>query len=123
MYLFLDDERRPGQVNWDAEFPQIPICRWHVVRDIDQFKAFIDEHLHEITHIAFDHDLAFHHYPGCGDVTDDGRTGYDCAKYLVDQCMERNISLPKFSCHSMNPAGRQNILAYLNNYKRHSGQA
>lgn len=122
MYLFLDDERRPGQVSWDRRFPQVPVCMWHIVRDVDQFKAFIDEHLTNITHIAFDHDLAEEHYPWNGGVTDDGRTGLDCAKYLVEQCMDRNIKCPNFSSHSMNPNGRDNIISLLENFTRFQQQ-
>lgn len=120
MYLFLDDERVPSGVTWDPEFPLGK--QWFIVRDIDQFKKVIDWNLENIEHIAFDHDLGPNHYPRS--VTDmgdhsDGRTGMDCAKYLVDQCIERNIKIPNFSVHSMNPAGRENIRSLLNGFRRH----
>src|SRR5690349_6428977 len=118
MYLFLDDERVPSVVTWDAEFPS-PDMPWNIVRNIDEFKQFIDTYLPKITHIAFDHDLGPDHYPWNGNKHDDGRTGMDCAKYLVEQCIDRNITLPRFSVHSLNPAGRENIRALLNNFKRH----
>jgi hypothetical protein len=118
MYVFLDDERFPSQVNWDRYFPAIPHSKWLIVRDVEHFKKVIDAYLPEIKHIAFDHDLAKEHYPWNGGVVDDGKTGMDAAKYLVEQCMNRNIPLPSFSAHSMNPAGRQNIISYLENYRR-----
>jgi hypothetical protein len=101
-------------------FPNIPHSQWTIVRDVDQFRQVIEDHLEDIKHVAFDHDLAEEHYPWNGGVTGDGRTGYDCAKILVEHCIDRNIPLPNYSCHSMNPAGRMNILAYLDNYRRHS---
>jgi hypothetical protein len=112
MHLFLDDYRNPGDVTWDADLPRG--VDWHVVRNLYEFSDALFAHLHEIQHIAFDHDLADAHYTG----TEDELTGYACAKLLVAHCMDRNLPLPNFSCHSMNPAGRANILAYLENYRR-----
>jgi hypothetical protein len=119
MFLFLDDERVPGIVNWDPQFPMQQWIRWHIVRNIEEFKDFIDMYLDEIEHIAFDHDLGPEHYPWNGNKHDDGRTGMDCAKYLVEECMNRNINLPNFSVHSMNPAGRDNIMSLLTSFRRH----
>jgi hypothetical protein len=114
-YLFLDDYRIPSDVTWDKNFPLGK--QWFIVRDIDQFKMAIDNCLEEIEHVAFDHDLALEHYTGMGNVSNDGRTGLDCAKYLIEQCIEMNIPLPSFSSHSMNPAGRDNILSLLSNFQ------
>lgn len=38
--------------------------------------------------ISFDHDLGI------------GKTGLDCAKFLVDYCLENHLDLPKFIVHS-----------------------
>lgn len=119
MYLFLDDERWPKDVTWDPDFPNVGIFVWHIVRNIDEFKEFVELNLGMITHIAFDHDLGPEHYPWNGNKHDDGRTGMDCAKWLVDQCIDRNVKLPNFSVHSMNPAGAANIRNLLENFKRH----
>jgi hypothetical protein len=122
MYVFLDDERNPWSPKIEIGFPQIPHSHWYVVRDIDEFKSVIDHYLSGITHIAFDHDLAEEHYPWNGNKHDDGRTGLDCAKYLVQKCIDTKTKLPNFSVHSMNPAGRENILSYLESYRRFSEQ-
>lgn len=54
--------------------------------------------------ICFDHDLG------------GNRSGYDCAKYLVNFCIDNNLKLPKYECHSSNPAGKSNILSILDNF-------
>ena len=54
--------------------------------------------------ISFDHDLG------------EDESGYDCAKYLVEYCIEHNLQLPKFSVHSQNPVGKENIERLLNNF-------
>jgi len=54
--------------------------------------------------ISFDHDLG------------EDESGYDCAKYLVEYCIEYNLPLPKFSVHSQNPVGKENIERLLNNF-------
>jgi hypothetical protein len=46
MRVFLDDYRDP------------PSSDWRVVRSYDEFVALVRDHLPEIEHIAFDHDLA-----------------------------------------------------------------
>lgn len=120
MYLFLDDCRNPRDVTWDKNFPLGK--QWYIVRNIDQFKEFIDDNLRSIEHIAFDHDLAPEHYPEMGDVSDDGKTGHDCAKYLIEVCINKNIKLPNFSAHSMNPSGRDNIVSLLENFRKFQQQ-
>ena len=47
------------------------------------------------------------------------KTGFDCAKWLVDWCLENSLKLPDFVVHSANPIGKQNIQSYLYNAKKH----
>lgn len=56
--------------------------------------------------ISFDHDLGLE------------ESGYDCAKWLVNHCLDHNFRLPKFDVHSQNPVGKQNILSLLQNFKK-----
>lgn len=44
------------------------------------------------------------------------KTGYDCAKWLVDFCLDRKIQLPSYNIQSANPCGRENINGLLKNY-------
>ncbi|WP_448822730.1 cyclic-phosphate processing receiver domain-containing protein [Capnocytophaga sp.] len=60
--------------------------------------------------ISFDHDLG------------EGLSGYDCAKYLVDYCLDRQLPLPDFAVHSQNPVGKENIERLLNNFKEQQKQ-
>jgi hypothetical protein len=46
------------------------------------------------------------------------KTGYHCAKWLVEYCLDKNLKLPDFQVHSMNPVGKANIQSYLDNFRR-----
>lgn len=61
--------------------------------------------------ICFDHDL------GDIDGLNEEKTGYDCAKYLIEFCIDNNIALPDFYSQSDNAPGRENIIKLLQNYK------
>lgn len=99
--------------------------KWIVVRNYEEFVDYI-------THnglpylISFDHDLADEHYDPSmysGNYDDVAKnfkekTGMDCAKWLVDYCLDNEKQLPKFVVHSMNPAGTKNISSLLNDFKK-----
>jgi len=123
--LFLDDIRIPkdcanglvpSQLNkfyWEDD--------WIIVRSYNEFvKSILDNDLPEF--ISFDHDLADIHYTM--DFSKDSnhqmteKTGYDCAKWLANYCMERNKLIPQYVVHSQNPIGKVNIQSYLENFRR-----
>ena len=130
--LFLDDLRHPYDCISYMESPGIYAkWSWVVVKNYDQFIAKIrEEGLPSM--ISFDHDLADAHYDpamyeGVEEYsklyeTFDEKTGYDCAKWLVDYCMDNGLKLPEFEVHSMNPAGGENIKKYLENFKKHQSE-
>jgi len=103
----------------------MPLGPWKVVRNYEVFCRTVnglyqrDGKLPQI--ISFDHDLSvedsigFENSPHYVAVE---KTGHDCAKWLVDFCIDRDIKLCDFQCHSMNPAGKENILGLLENFKR-----
>lgn len=117
-YLFLDDERFPHNVKW----MHMPVYPWIVVRNFNEFKSTIEEKGIP-KFISFDHDLADQHYQAMlkecnGEKNVDygtEKTGYDCAKWLVDYCLEHTYKIPDFQVHSLNPIGKENIETYLNN--------
>ena len=65
--------------------------------------------------ISFDHDLADLQQYSQESVE---KTGYDCAKWLIEYCLDHSLNIPKFYCHSMNPVGKENIESLLKNFKK-----
>lgn len=135
--LFLDDVRDPWMVG-DYIYPfEIKALyrkeRWDIVRNYSEFCAFIENNgLPEL--ISFDHDLADEHYTPeeywetyeksqnyqAGKQYKE-KTGLDCAKWLIDYIIDNKLELPKILCHSMNPVGKDNILALFESYKQKEG--
>ena len=79
--------------------------------------------------ISFDHDLADTHYTPEPLWTDynaskewqekqvhQEKTGYECAKWLVDYCISNNLKCPEYYCHSMNPVGKDKIVGLLRSF-------
>jgi len=95
---------------------------WIVVRNYHAFISLIEgKGIPEI--ISFDHDLADEHYDYQehldGDYYDimTEKTGYHCAKWLIDYCIDNNRELPAtILIHSMNPAGSMNIKSLFQSY-------
>lgn len=110
-YLFLDDERKPDNVTWI----RLPRVDWVIVSSYDEFVAKI-QHMGAPAFVSFDHDLADEHYQamlaGCNNYGAE-KTGYECAKWLVDFCIETNVRFPDYVVHSMNPIGAKRISDYV----------
>jgi len=120
-YIFLDDERFPTQVKWT----QIPDLPWTVIRSYGNFKALIELKGYLPEFISFDHDLSIEHYGNLIKNKSDynkyeEKTGYDCAKWLVEYCSNSEQQLPKYTVHSLNPIGAQNIRSLLKNFSENS---
>ena len=118
--IYLDDVRTPIDKDWI------------VVRNYDEFVESITFHgLGSIDCISLDHDLgdsAMNEYytnvsPNFSLNYDNisEKTGYDCAKWLVELSAETNTPLPLVYTHSANSVGYVNIMTYINNYLRHCG--
>ena len=118
--LFLDDVRIPTHVTW-ADVPQNQ--HYSVARNYQEFVDLIT--LRGLPKfVCYDHDLADGHY-GHGLRGDEipydsykEKTGYDCAKWLVDYCMKKGVKHPPYVVHSMNPVGKQNIISYVESYNK-----
>jgi hypothetical protein len=104
--IFLDDIRIPFDDTWII---------------LTNYQAFIDRvgkiSFNDIEIISLDHDLS-----DFDDVRGE-KTGYDVAKWLVDQAMDRNEILPLIKVHSANPAGADNIVKYINGYLKQKKMA
>lgn len=125
--LFLDDIRVPMDAFNYTRFQKFSLEEWDIVRDYDGFVHYIETNgLPDF--IAFDHDLADEHYApemyhgseAYMKISENfkEKTGYDCARWLVEYCMDNNLDCPDYIVHSMNPAGKQNIESYLENFKK-----
>lgn len=130
--LWLDDARNPF-LDLEGKVPKVKdsILEW--VLSYEQFVQWIEKYgLPDI--ISFDHDLADEHYTPeyfwsnyeeskkyqeWRSETYQEKTGMDCAKWLVDYCIDNDKELPEFYVHSANPVGADNIKGILNNYIKH----
>jgi len=141
--IYLDDVRTPiSSVNeWIDED-----LDWIVVRSYDEFVAKVKEvGLENILMISLDHDLgdtAMNEYfeNVSPNYTLDysnihEKTGYDCAKWLVDHYYDNYVTqesrsekkqsgiiFPSVYTHSANPIGSANIMGYINNFFMNEGQ-
>ena len=117
--LFLDDVRRPETTYTYMELPVLCEDGWIIVRNYYAFITLIEKKgMPDV--IAFDHDLADIHYKVQDfdyDREDYEKTGYHCAKWLIDYSMDNNEELPKeIIIHSMNPYGSANIKSLFDTY-------
>ena len=125
--LFLDDERKPNNVTW----VNLPLVNWTIVKNFNEFANIIKTRgLPKI--VSFDHDLADQHYQEYQWAHDDKntnkgifcynkmteKTGFDCAKWLVEYCMAHDEFLPQYFIHTMNPIGAKNIASLFESFKK-----
>jgi hypothetical protein len=113
--LWLDDIRDPFVIKeWiytiqylKEEYLEIEdeSCEVQWLKTQIEFEKYIKENgLPDL--ISFDNDLGI----GNGE-------GYDCAKWLVEYCMDNNVQLPKWFIHSANPVAKENIKNLLINFE------
>lgn len=124
--LWLDDYRDPynKEVDWLVFSPlSREDLKVYWAKSYDSFVHFItNEGLPDA--ICFDHDLSdFQAFKaGYPDLMEDvptpitEKTGFDCAKWLIDYCMDNNKPLPLYNIQSANPVGKENIDKLLKNY-------
>lgn len=128
--LFLDDIREPIDAYSYTNESMFELWDWIVVRDYNKFIEYIEVNGMP-DFISFDHDLADSHYTpeylwldyNASKEWQDKqihkeKTGYECALWLVNYCLDNKIKLPNYYSHSMNPVGKDKIIALLDNYKK-----
>jgi hypothetical protein len=113
--IYLDDVRIPIDKNWV------------LVKDYDEFVNVVNEiGLKNIELISLDHDLGdtameewhknvYHNFKLNYDNIIE-KTGYDVAKWLVEQWMDGE-PVVDVVVHSANAIGAANIMGYINNYR------
>lgn len=130
--LFLDDLRNPFEqdwMNWLAQYSPIEQPYEVVwVKSYEQFVAWIKTNGLPAG-FSFDHDLG-------SDISREKvkngmsktqarkekkgtKTGMDCAKWLVEYCLDNKLPMPPYSIQSANPAGRENIDGLLKGFIKH----
>jgi hypothetical protein len=119
--LFIDDYRMPKDAFAYLNLPQYITKEWIVVRNYYAFITII-QNKGIPDSISFDHDLADAHYKNVNfNYNDENmeKTGYHCALWLINYCMDNNKKLPaEILIHSMNPAGSLNIKSLFESYKK-----
>jgi len=125
--LWLDDIRNPFIGDWllqySPDYYYMETSEQQVVwvKTYKEFCKWITENgLPEV--ICFDHDLADRYYDNQTQTEHTiwhEKTGYDCAKWLVDFCMDNNVELPKWRIQSANEVGKENIDKLFKNYLKY----
>lgn len=118
--LWLDDLRQPYDIvngkTWVDTYSPIPQpfeVIW--VKKYHEFVSWITTNgLPDV--ILFDHDLSDIHI---NKSTYKEMTGMDCAKWLVDYCIDNKLKLPLYNIQSANTCGKDNIDGLLKSFIKH----
>lgn len=130
-YLLLDDIRDAETTfNWTKN-TIYSLNEWDLVLNYTEFVKYIEINgLPDV--ISFDHDLADEHYvpqeywepyeksaeyQSNQKYTE--KTGNDCAKWLVEYCINNKLDLPKCLVHSANPIGADRIRKTLLDFDKY----
>ena len=124
--LWLDDMRDPHKNDWlnFSPIPKLELRKVYWAKSYDDFVRWISiKGLPD--GICFDHDLSDFQamktsYPELmEDVPwpDSEKTGMDCARWLIEYCKERSLSLPVYMSQASNPDKRAEIVTLLDNFK------
>jgi hypothetical protein len=106
--IYLDDVRTPIDEGWV------------IVRNYDEFVSTIEKiGFSNIELVSLDHDLGesamkewhnnvYNNYQlNYDNITE--KTGYDCAKWLSNHCINNKLKLPLYNIQSANSVGKENI--------------
>lgn len=116
--LWIDDMRNPHDPIWDKWIRERVMSEGfiavHWVKKYDEFVSWIERN--GLPHvICFDHDLSDIHIKKS---TYKEKTGFDCAKWLTEYCMDKNLKLPIHLLQTSNPVGKKNIDDLLISFKK-----
>jgi hypothetical protein len=97
IYIYIDDMRQPFIHNaiWVKSYDEAVAAMRNAVEVMNMPITLT---------IDFDHDLG------------EEKSGYDCAKWLIDWCLENGYGVPDYDIQSSNPVGRQNIESVFESY-------
>lgn len=105
--VFIDDIREVKDVWGYNNNPIYKDTDWVIVRSFDSFVSYVKENGVPNV-VSFDHDL--------GEIISESKElgGFECAKWLVEFCIDNDINVPNYHVHSANPVGKKNIETYMN---------
>lgn len=112
--VWIDDLRNPRDTQWkrfitqnfrNVTFDDVVWCHSY-----DEFMTYMNAHGIP-RYVSFDHDLAD------TQLTQE-RTGYTCAKSIIDACLDANVDVPQYAIQSSNPVGARNIASLMDNYHK-----
>lgn len=123
--LWLDDCRDPMKDDWLVFSPIERPFQTVWVKSYAEFTDWII--IHGLPDgICFDHDLgedvAKEKVSGgmskrqARREKKETRSGMDCAKWLVEYCLDNNLKMPLYNIQSANPAGKENIDGLLKSF-------
>lgn len=117
IFLWLDDVRNPMDSRWKeyVNFEGIDQVVW--VKNYREFTEYISKNGIPYS-VSFDHDLEpsqYIVYSSNKDIKASGKNGLDCAKWMIEYCIEYSIEIPIYSCHSFGKEKKKSILNYLDN--------
>lgn len=110
--LWLDDRRNPFENDW---LVFSPIEQPFETIWVESYKDFVGW----ITKNGLPDGICFDNSLGDFDKDGNEKTGYDCAKWLVEHCLDNNLRPPFFNSQSSEPHSRDLINGVLSNYKNH----
>lgn len=126
--LWLDDIRNPLENDWLTFSPIDQPYEVIWVKSYNEFVKWISRNGLP-TAICFDHDLGLDNHitrvkSGMSKRKSKllkplEKTGMDCAKWLVDYCIDNKQKLPLYNIQSANPVGKENIDGLLKNFLKH----
>lgn len=111
MNIFLDDERQPDFIK--DKIGNLYPKDWVLITNYFDFVKVVDDNIESINLVSFDHDIS--------SFDENGKewTGKDAADYLINKCLDNGRKFPDFYVHTMNVAGRPNIISMIINYIKH----
>ena len=129
--LWLDDIRDPNDNiwwNWIAK-EGVNLTHFNLVwvKSYDEFTKWIKFNgLPEV--ICFDHDLGEDvaqdrvsrgmSKRGARKLKRETLSGFDCTKWLVEYCLDKQMPFPEYRIQSANPVGAENIRGLIENFRK-----
>lgn len=119
-WIYVDDIRIPTDSMWTVATNYDELVREVALVGLDNVEFIsLDHDLGDDAMVEYYSNVKPNYQLDYSNIKE--KTGYDCAKWLVQESMDKGIPLPTVKVHSANPIGAANIMGYINNYLRNNG--